>query len=1138
MITTLPFLSKKHQFGFLFFLLFSASVFGQVTVTSFSPIKASYKSVITINGTNFPASPTVQIGGVTATSVTRVSSTQITAIPAQTVSASNLQVTVDAIAAPGRLEFMAPQATPANASVSRVMTNFNTYWSSTTTSTLATEQPDTRHEMLAFEFANVTGGGKTIYSTGVNDALLTPGRVTSFTAGDFRALPIDIIGRTSTNDDNFIIYGDKIDGNPNGPNYLAAAGVHVRDVLMDGIKGLDLGTGVTNINPSAIFEFEIARIADDKLSDNEPDIIITQIADPSTGTQDVYYFTDALGNIVGRPLNANLGGITAIGTYKVDLFTLTQNSSYETVRPSANGAPASSTRDIRMIGFRLSDFGINPSNYNSITKFKIFPGGNSDAAFTAYNANSIFIPAPAITSQPASFAGCPTASPNGNATFTVVAKGGGKYYQWKKDGVDIPGATSASYTITGVTDAHVGAYTVEVRNVAGSVLSDPSYLGNYWTGAIDNDWNKPGNWNCGLVPSTTLSANIPNLSVATPKYPVLSAGSTGTCLNLNIGSAARVDVTGTGVLQIAGAINKNGTLDAVDGTVRMIGTTGAQSIPANTFAANKIKNLTINNTNGVTLAGALDLTGILTSTAGTFTTGNQLTLKSNVNTTAMIAPVTGVIAGRMTVERYIPARRAYRFLSSSVDGYDNPATAGVNEGSILYNWQENAPAIDPIGFGTDITGASPATNGFDASFSNNPSMFTYANNNLQSTSSWIAVPNTNVTRLMAGVPYRIMVRGDRTVDQHENDSPASITTLRAHGNIKTGDVVISNLTTTAGRQVFVGNPYQAPVDMAQVLSNSTGFATGFYQIWDPQLATRGAYANVNVNTNTNGQGSVATKFVQPGQAFFVQANAASQTMTFKESYKTLATATTTVFRNQSPSLAKIGIKLYENDMLAQNGPALDGFEVAFEPSLSNSIDDNDAIKMGNLDENAGIMNAGKVLIYESRSLPTVSDVIPLFNNQYRSTNYTYKATVSGLEGITAYLVDKATNSRTELVNGSETNVSFSVNASDAATTASNRFDIIFESSALGNEENAFSAAVRIYPNPIVDNQFFIQLPAQIGSALKVKVVTLLGQEVFAQSVEAIQGTAKIQPALPLQSGIYLINLTDGTNTATKKLIVK
>lgn len=45
------------------------------------------------------------------------------------------------------------------------------------------------------------------------------------------------------------------------------------------------------------------------------------------------------------------------------------------------------------------------------------------------------------------------------------------FYKWKKNGIDIPGATSATYSIPSVTFADTGSYTVEVYNGLGSVLS-------------------------------------------------------------------------------------------------------------------------------------------------------------------------------------------------------------------------------------------------------------------------------------------------------------------------------------------------------------------------------------------------------------------------------------------------------------------------------------------------------------------------------------------------------------------------------------------------------------------------------------------------------------------------------------------
>jgi len=49
-------------------------------------------------------------------------------------------------------------------------------------------------------------------------------------------------------------------------------------------------------------------------------------------------------------------------------------------------------------------------------------------------------------------------------------------FQWRKDGVDIAGATGATHAIAAAGPADEGAYTVEVRNVAGTVTSAPARL--------------------------------------------------------------------------------------------------------------------------------------------------------------------------------------------------------------------------------------------------------------------------------------------------------------------------------------------------------------------------------------------------------------------------------------------------------------------------------------------------------------------------------------------------------------------------------------------------------------------------------------------------------------------------------------
>lgn len=59
-----------------------------------------------------------------------------------------------------------------------------------------------------------------------------------------------------------------------------------------------------------------------------------------------------------------------------------------------------------------------------------------------------------------------------SATLEVTAQGTGPFtYQWKKDGVDIPDATSAQYVIAAVSDENAGVYTVDITNAYGTTTT-------------------------------------------------------------------------------------------------------------------------------------------------------------------------------------------------------------------------------------------------------------------------------------------------------------------------------------------------------------------------------------------------------------------------------------------------------------------------------------------------------------------------------------------------------------------------------------------------------------------------------------------------------------------------------------------
>jgi hypothetical protein len=79
----------------------------------------------------------------------------------------------------------------------------------------------------------------------------------------------------------------------------------------------------------------------------------------------------------------------------------------------------------------------------------------------------------AISGQPVNT----TAVLGGSAAFSVGSNGGAAVtYQWRKDGVDLPGATSATLSIDNVQPANVGLYTVVSSSNGGTATTLPALL--------------------------------------------------------------------------------------------------------------------------------------------------------------------------------------------------------------------------------------------------------------------------------------------------------------------------------------------------------------------------------------------------------------------------------------------------------------------------------------------------------------------------------------------------------------------------------------------------------------------------------------------------------------------------------------
>jgi hypothetical protein len=165
--------------------------------------------------------------------------------------------------------------------------------------------------------------------------------------------------------------------------------------------------------------------------------------------------------------------------------------------------------------------------------------------------------------------------------------------------------------------------------------------GAVWTGAVDTDWDKPGNWSCSLPNATTdvvIPGGLANMPVVGTPSPV--------CRHLTLQPGARL--SGPGTLNVKGHWDNQGTYQATEGTIVFSGSTAQEVRGGGTFFA-----LVVDNAQGLALSGPTNVKGILTLRNGNLAANGQLVLLSDATATAMVVNQNGAITGTATVQRYV-----------------------------------------------------------------------------------------------------------------------------------------------------------------------------------------------------------------------------------------------------------------------------------------------------------------------------------------------------------------------------------------------------------------------------------------------------------------------------------------------------
>jgi len=675
---------------------------------------------------------------------------------------------------------------------------------------------------------------------------------------------------------------------------------------------------------------------------------------------------------------------------------------------------------------------------------------------------------------------CPNAS-NPNPTFsgggtagTFSSTAGLVFVSTSTGQINISSSTPGIYTVTNTVPGS-GACSPAIATATVEIISTVS-----WTGSSNTNWNNTANWSCGYIPTGGVSVSIPNVT----NKPVLSSGGAAVVKDLVIAPGATLTITGN-TLTISGSVSGTNSLDASAGSIVFNGIL-AQTIPADLFAGNTILNLTASNTNGVSLAGPLNVSGIVRVTSGSLASDGHLTLLSAATGTALIdGSGAGAVTGDVTMQRYLPSGFGYKYFSSpfldaTVDEFGDDMDLAYSF-PLFYRFDENSSYSGWVSY---TTGTSPLNN-----------LEGYAANLGESSSA-------------------------KTVD---------ITGTVNNGNMSI-NLYNNNRTYTQGFSL-VGNPYPSAVDWNAAGWTKTNIGNALYYFrastTDQYGGTYSSYVN---GVSSDGQ---ATNIIPSMQGFLVHVSAGAfpVTGTLGVSNSVRVTDRTHAFLKSARNVSRSQVRVTAG--FTDDTTSYDPLVVYFDNAADTTFDSLlDALKLFNTD--MMVTNFYSVLADGQKlsvnALPELKDTvltIPLGLSIYRNGEVRFRLVDIGSvpEGSRVYFRDAVTGAVSPMFPSGEYKITLS------AGEYNNRFSISLQKSL--TDINLPAETSQLFNAYLSHGKIRTEIFDIAGTSGLLTVHTLAGNMLYAVTISE---TGMYDLNLETKPGIYLIRYSTGNRSGTKKLI--
>ncbi|GAB3855339.1 hypothetical protein GCM10028822_26060 [Hymenobacter terrigena] len=571
---------------------------------------------------------------------------------------------------------------------------------------------------------------------------------------------------------------------------------------------------------------------------------------------------------------------------------------------------------------------------------------------------------------------------------------------------------------------------------------------------------------------------------------------------LQICDPAGIAATGaTGAIQVTG--NRTFDVDAsytYNGTAAQL--TGA-GLPA------QVRNLTVNNSLGLTLSQGVSIAQVTRLQTGNLSTNGQaFVLLSSAAGTALIDNTGGVVTGSGTMQRAVTSTvtgPAYRHFSSPVAGatFASLSMPGfVPTFNPAYNTSGTPGAVAPF----------PTVFGYDEG-----RIATVTSNYGAFDKGWFSPADaTDVMQPTRGY----------TVNAPVTTAPVAFT--GTFNNAAQPSGALNRGTDADAGWQLLGNPYPAPLDWSTVApAQRPGLdaAAYVYQSTGHYAGTYRSYAN----------GVGTSPLVVAGSGYFVRVSTPGTpgAVNLTNANRVTSFAAQPVFgRGVADTrpllhLQLTGTTLSDDAFLYLQAGATAGVDAEF-----------DAVKLPNPSglDLATLASTRPLAINGLPLLGAAEVVVPLHLRVPQAGNFTFEvADLNNFGSTTVLLRDAATGTQQLLAAG--TRYAFTL---ATAASGTGRFSLVLRPATVtATRAELNSTTVSLYPNP-AHSSFTVLLPPLTGQReVRATLFNALGQAVLTRTIElnAAGATAEFQTSA-LAVGVYTLRLQAAGQTLTKRVVLE